>query len=105
MGPLIRFRVGDDRLESFLQSAWVIALIDEPLEDSGVRIPVHLWRSAEDPQVFATGHADDGPPVVGIQIDDPVRAPEGTEERDLEFGVALGIDNLGLAIGLFEFAG
>src|SRR3954470_13457539 len=67
--------------------------------DAVIDTAFELGCAAEDPEIFASGLADDGIAIVGIEIDDPVIAIERPEERDLELGVGVRVDDFGGTLG------
>ena len=78
-------------LERDPQLGDVVTLSGQALEDSGVDKRVHGARATENPQVLPVRMTNDRISVLGVEIDDPVVAPERPEEGHLEFGFALAI--------------
>jgi len=74
--------------------------VQDPSVDGGV----HGRSAAQHPEGLAVRRAHDGVLVVFAELEDPVVTIEGPEKGDLELGVALEVDDLGFAVGDFEFA-
>ena len=78
------------RLERLLQSVDLVVLATQTFHDALVHRLLHGGRAAQNPEVVPAWMPYYRILVVLAEVDDPIVAPEGPKEGDLELGVAGG---------------